>query len=195
MLILDRDDLGCRQRWVGEPLIDLFESLLPCLGLFLLAPNRSGEHHRVAGALGNALPEHTVQAGRPFLELVFDNSEGKRHECLRRDGTVVGKVKELLKGGGRSILEDCMAQGLFCIEVRQVDKVTNVATLVQNLLLLRKNFTPAIPNIGGDLRSLVTELPCAHELREEEVDVCPTRLRAADHGWDLEVTQPPVNGS
>ena len=77
-----------------------------------------------------------------------------------------------------------MAQGLFCIEVRQVDKVTNVTALVQNLLLLRKYFTPTIPNIGGDLRSLVTELPCAHELREEEVYVCPTRLRATDHGWD-----------
>ena len=168
--------------------------MLPCLGLFLLAPNRSGEHHRVAGALGNALPEHTVQAGRPFLELVFDNPEGKSDESLRRDGTAVGKVKELLKGGGRSILKDCMAQGLFCIEVRQVDKITNVATLVQNLLLLREDFTPTIPNIGGDLRSLVTELPCAHELREEEVYVCTTRLRTTDHGWDFEVAQAPING-
>ena len=52
-----------------------------------------------------------------------------------------------------------MAQGLFCIEVRQVDEVTNVATLVQNLLLLRENFTPAIPNIGGDLRSLSRNSP------------------------------------
>ena len=193
MLVLDRDDLGRRQRRGREPLVDLFESLLPCLGLFLLAPNRSGEHHRVAGALGNALPEHTVQAGRPFLELVFDNSEGERHECLRRDGTAVGKIKELLEGGGRPILEDCMAQGLLRIEVWQVDKVTNVATLVQNLLLLREDFTPTIPNIGGDLRSLVTELPCAHELREEEIYVCTTRLRAADHGWDFEVAQAPIN--
>ena len=176
MLVLDRNDFRRWQRWVGKPLVDLFESLLPCLGLFLLAPNRSGEHHRVAGALGNALPEHTVQAGRPFLELVFDNPKGKGDESLRGSGTFVYKFKELLKGGGRSILKDCMAQGLLCIEVWQVDKVTNITALVQNLLLLRENFTPTVPNIGGDLRSLVTEFPCAHEFCEEEVNVCTTRL-------------------